>query len=858
MVNRKRTHDDESPTTKPVTLSVEQAFRFFGHTLFGTLAALSLLFCVLVCEGVFERVGRPFVGFTMTAEGFVNPVSLDVWGANEAGLRRWDRIIRVDGEKARSTPHVMERATAGIVPRHITYEVKGLDGELRQVQIPTRIFSPTDLVRSHAGQSLLGLVFVFIAILLYLLRPATAESWTFFAFFASLGVAMASVVDLTFLWELPPIYPYIGPFLGVFGLVLVGVVSGAYARSMRRIRSSRWLRTLMFAVTAGGISIATGLALGLYWTQGDIHRYLVVDSLMYSWLALTTAIAVVTLIIAYRRSKAVRRRTRLRQILWAWPVGAGIPTLNLFAGHVLDMTGVSLLWNGFILLVPISTADAIVRHDLLDLSNRARRLIGGFTVAAVVGIALGFAMWAASQFLQLRDAAGMVALAALLFAIAAPLTHRVQMYVDQLLLSAPYDAGRLLADFSARASTAHHLHEVSALLDETLRTSVRPEAFELYRLDRNERMLLPQGEHGQPAKVEAHLSDLLERSEPALFDDEEAAPKELNRAWIALRLAVANEPVGLLTLSAPLDQRPYEAGDVAFVASLAGPLAAALVNTRSYEQVEALNQDLEKRVRSRTRELSEANEELARLNTRKDELVATISHDFRSPLAIIRQNVQTIMRDLRSMDEEDLTHFLEGVARQESRLTSMCTNLLDLARLKENRIVSEAVDMAQLADQLLQGFEVRARQAGVRLWLECAPDAPLWVRGDPERLGQVLQNLLDNALKFTSKGGDVRVRMFRDTDFPGPLLRMEIIDSGFGVPADALPRLFEPFFQVPLQTHVGLGSGLGLAIAKAVVDAHDGRIEVHSEEGKGTTFIIRLPGKNAPEPAPSRQSSAAS
>ena len=842
-MNQKKAHDEADPTAMPAPLSFESAIRYAGHALFGALAALSLLFCVLVCEGVLERVGRPFVGFTMTAEGFVNPVSLDVWGANDAGMRRWDRIVSVDGEVARSTLDVMERATAGIVPRPVTYVVEGLDGEVRTIQIPTRIFNPTDLIRSHAGQSLLGLVFVVIAVLLYILRPATPESWSFFAFFASLGVAMSSVVDLTFLWKLPPIYPYIGPFLGVFGLVLVGVVSGAYARSMRRLRSARMLRTLMWLLTGGGLSVSVVLSFGLYLTQDDIQRYLVFDSMMYSWLAFTSVVAVLTLIIAYRRSKAVRRRTRLRQILWAWPVGAGIPTLNLFVGHVMEMTGVSLLWNGFIVLVPISTADAIVRHDLLDLSNRARRLIGGFTVAALVGIGLGFAMWAAAEFLRLRDAAGMVALAALLFAIAAPLTHRVQLYVDQLLLSAPYDAGRLLADFSARASTAHHLREVSALLDETLRTSVRPEAFELYRLDRNERLLLPQSEYGHPTKVEPHLSELLERSEPALFDDEEAAPKELKRAWIALRLAVANEPVGLLTLSAPIDQSPYEAGDVAFVASLAGPLAAALVNTRSYEQVEALNQDLEKRVQSRTRELSEANEELARLNVRKDELVATISHDFRSPLAIIRQNVQTILRDLRMMEPEDLTHFLEGVARQESRLTSMCTNLLDLARLKENRTLSEAVDMSQLADQLLQGFEVRARQAGIRLWLEATPDAPVWVNGDPERLGQVLQNLLDNALKFTPDGGDVRVRMSRDADFPGPLLRMDIMDSGCGVPADALSRLFEPFFQVPLQTHVGQGSGLGLAIAKAVVDAHDGRIEVQSEEGKGTTFIIRLPGK---------------
>lgn len=821
--------------------------RRLGHLVFAALATLAVLFCLQVGKGVLDLVGQPFIGFTLTDEGFVNPVSLEVWGADRAGLRRWDRIVAVDGQLVFSGALARQEALRGEVGRNVVYQVEGLDKDERFVQIPTRSFTPSDAIKSHASQALLGLVFVLIAIFLYVLRPGTAEAWSFFAFFASVGVAMASVVDLTMLWTLPPVYPFIGPFFGVFGLILVGVITGAYTRAMRRDRRARILRRLMWALTFAAFSVATAISTGLYLTLGDMPRYLVVDNVMYSWLAAATGIGLVALIIAYQRSRSVRRRARLRQMLWAWPVGAGIPTLSLFLGHVLEVTGVSLLWNGFVVLVPLSTADAIVRHDLLDLSNRARRLIGGVTVAAVIGIGLGFALWASVQFLNLTDAGGMVALAALLFAVAAPVTHRVQRYVDQLLRSAPYDAGRLLADFTARASTAMHLHDVTSQLKKTLEASVNPAAFELYRLDRNEQLLLPEVGHGRRSPVDDALSSLLERTDPALFDDEEPAPAELGDAVIALRLAVANEPVGLLVLSGRADSRPYEAGDVAFVSSLAGPLAAALVNTRAYEEVEALNQELEQRVQERTRELREANLELALLNERKDELVATISHDFRSPLAIIRQNVQTILRDLGFMERDDLQHFLEGVARQEGRLTSMCTNLLDLARLKHTRAPDERVDLADLAEGLLAGFEVKAQQAGVDLGLELLPDAPVVVRGDAGRLGQVLQNLVDNAIKFTPSGGAVGIRLApqvgeREGDGPARL-RVEVSDTGCGVPAPDLERVFEPFFQVPRQTHVGQGSGLGLAIAKAVVDAHGGEISVSSVEGEGTTFVIVLAGE---------------
>jgi len=365
---------------------------------------------------------------------------------------------------------------------------------------------------------------------------------------------------------------------------------------------------------------------------------------------------------------------------------------------------------------------------------------------------------------------------------------------------------------------------------------VQPATVRLFRLDRSERVLLPVFGSGHPLDVLGPLEGLLESPEPAVFDDERPTPKALAPAALSIRLAVAGEPVGLLALSARSDERPYEGGDVAFVSSLAGPLAAALVNTRAYEEIEALNQELEARVIARTRELEDKNAELALLNERKDELVATVSHDFRSPLAIIRQNVQTMLRDLGQMEAADLRYFLEAVSRQEGRLASMCENLLDLARLKQTRAPSDDVHMGRLVASLVEGFRPRADDAGVALEVTVEEGAPLVVKGDADRLGQVLQNLVDNAIKFTPPRGQVRVRLGADE---GRLI-LCVEDSGCGVPASALHRLFEPFFQVPRASHAGQGSGLGLAIAKAVVDAHGGVIEVFSEEGAGTRFVLSL------------------
>lgn len=824
-----------------------------GHLVFGVLALVALLLCGSVVVGIFDMVGKPFVGFSLVEEGLVNPVGLSTWGAQPAGFVMWDRVIAVDGELVFSKDDILERALSRPVGSPVVYQVEGQAGDARFVQEATRVFTASDLIKSHTSLALLGLVFVVIAVLLYFLRPGSPEAWSFFGLFASIGVAMCSVVDMTLLWRLPPLFPLVGPFLGTLGLILVGVITRAYIKwdgarvleggyevgepGFSADREQRPQRRI-WALTLFCLVVSSVIAALLMSSTGNRARYAVLDSVFYTWLALCMVANLVLLAIAYLRGHSPRRRARIRQILWAWPVGAGIPILNLFLGHVLHLSPMSMIWNGFLLLVPISTADAIVRHDLLRLNRTARRLVGGLTVAAVVGMGLGLALWAAVQFLHLDDAPAMVALAALMFAVAAPATHRVQSHVEDLLRSRRYDASRLVADFTARASTSTHLPDVIGQLKSTFQASIRPSSFELYRLDREARRLVPQVGSGV-LDVE-NVQPWLERADAIVIDDEMPAPPAVGRAALAVRLAVANEPVGLLVVGPRPESTPYEDHDVAFVAALAGPLAAALVNTLSFDAVERLNRELEARVVARTAELEQKNHELATLNQRKDELVATISHDFRSPLAVIRQNVQTILRDLPHMDHDDLKSFLEGVARQEDRLTALCTNLLDLARLKQKAPPQELVDLGDVARRLVDDFQTRARSARVTLTLDVAPDAPRVVRGDPDRLGQVLQNLVDNALKFTPAGGSVSVKLGR-AEGPRPLL-VEVHDTGVGVPPDAIPRLFEPFFQVPTNAYAGQGSGLGLAIVKAVIDAHGGAVEVRSAEGRGTTFVIALDG----------------
>jgi signal transduction histidine kinase len=843
---------------KPYTAVV----RLLSHLVFVALAVACLYAGVLTTLGVFRLVDKPFPGLSLIEEGLVNPVGLSSWGGGRAGFRMWDRILAVDGELVFHKDDIMARALDRPVGATAVYQVVGLDGSERFVELQTRLFTPSDLIRSHTTLALLGLIFIVVAILLYGLRVGTPEAWAFFLFFAALGIVMVSVVDMTVLWRLPPLFPAVAPFLGVLGFILVSVITRAYTRTdgtrllegrpepgepgfVEEHRPRRQRLQLRVVMASGVGLVVSALVSSLMLQVGSERaRYAVIDNVFYSWLAICALACFALLVLAYRRGRSPRRRARIRQILWAWPVGAGIPIINLFCGHVLELWPMSQIWNAFLLLVPLSTADAIVRHDLLRLNDTARRLVGGITVAAAVGVVLGFVLWGAVTTLKLDDASAMVALAAVLFAVAAPLTHQIQSHVESLLRQTAYDAGRLAASFTAKASTSNRLDDVVAELLQVTRRSIRPLSLEVWRLDAAQdgvTRLVPLLSKRRPILVEGAVLQTLDHSEPQVCDDEQPAPAVFGdasgEAAIIVRLAVAGEPVGLMVLGERSDGKPYEGTDVAFVGSLAGPLAAALVSTLAFEAVERLNLELEARVQTRTAELAQKNDELAELNQRKDELVASVSHDFRSPLAIIRQNVQTVLRDLGSMDKDDLKMFLQAIGRQEARLTSMCTNLLDLARLKQRESPRDPVDLRSLARMISDGFSSRAASKGVSLRLELE-DRDLIVAGDVDRLGQLVQNLVDNALKFTPDGGTIVLGI---TALGNDAVTLVVQDSGIGVPENALSRVFEPFFQVPNQSFVGQGSGLGLAIVKAVVDAHGGAVVVDSTEGSGTRFVVTLP-----------------
>ncbi|MHB1583577.1 MAG: ATP-binding protein [Acidimicrobiales bacterium] len=244
----------------------------------------------------------------------------------------------------------------------------------------------------------------------------------------------------------------------------------------------------------------------------------------------------------------------------------------------------------------------------------------------------------------------------------------------------------------------------------------------------------------------------------------------------------------------------------------------------------------------------EQNARLKELDTMKSQLVASVSHELRTPLTSIVSFTGLLREGLGADPVEDQEEFLDIIGRNTERLIRLVDDLLFLDKLDSNLmpLEFEAVNLPQLVTQAVASIRPRAESQGLEMAVETAPGPPLL--GDPQRLGQLVDNLLANAVKFTPEGGRVSVRVTPQRDG----WSLEVADTGIGVPDDEQSEIFERFFRASNARRQAMaGSGLGLAIVKRIVQAHGGGIEITSGEGEGTTCAVTLPGAARPVPTSS-------
>lgn len=232
-------------------------------------------------------------------------------------------------------------------------------------------------------------------------------------------------------------------------------------------------------------------------------------------------------------------------------------------------------------------------------------------------------------------------------------------------------------------------------------------------------------------------------------------------------------------------------------------------------------------------------ERLAKINKLKSEFVSVASHQLRAPLTSFRWALNFLINDS-GLPPEKQMEYLTVLKNNNDRMVKLVNDLLDVSKIEFNSIkllFKQKISLVDTAKETIEDLAPLAKASNVTIELRAAPDLPK-IKGDPEKIKTVFQNIIDNAIKYIKTKGEIWINIDKNNHF----LKVSVGDTGVGIPKGQQKYIFQKFFRSDnVMKYQVIGTGLGLFIAKAMVEAHGGKIGFYSEEGKGSTFWFALP-----------------
>ncbi len=286
-------------------------------------------------------------------------------------------------------------------------------------------------------------------------------------------------------------------------------------------------------------------------------------------------------------------------------------------------------------------------------------------------------------------------------------------------------------------------------------------------------------------------------------------------------------------------ETPLTEGDEELITILANQIGQALENARLFETTWRAHQELENKVKERTRELTLALEEVKNISKRKTDFVSSVSHELRTPLTSVKGYASILLASKLWVLPDEVRARLEKINKHTDELVQFVNDLLDISRIESGKVTmkQEAQDLTRITAEVSDLLGVLLKEKKIGLSCNIADDAKS-VFVDYNQIKRVFINIINNALKFTPPGGKITIKSYK----AGEQAQIDISDTGCGIPEEAQSKIFEEFYRVdnPINQEVK-GTGLGLTLVKNIIEAHKGKIWVKSKVGTGSTFSFTLP-----------------
>lgn len=567
----------------------------------------------------------------------------------------------------------------------------------------------------------------------------------------------------------------------------------------------------------------------------------------------STFFSVAAIVILWKRYTAAKGEERQQYL--SVLVGI-ILMLGLIIATVLIPT-MALGTNIFVSFIPfytlcfqVFTAFAIARQRLLDIRPVVSKtiayilLIGSFGFLYSFTIAIGTSRFTSAAIHPVILAISTVLTLMMAFSFQYA-KQALEKLTDRFLYRNRYDAAAVLYDLSRIMASSLRMEDLThGLLTELrMRLHITRAGFILMQ----DNVITSVASEGFDSHLDLYDDDMRilgESTKAIVFDElEDSIEKDILRTIglsIAMPLRTEGSLIGLFVLGEKASGDIYSTQDVHFLSIVASESAVAIQNALAYEEIRRFNITLKDEIDRATTDLKAANEKLELLDKLKDEFVSVASHELRTPMTAIKSYTWLVLHGKAGPLTPKAQEYIDRVYQSTERLIHLVNEMLDVSRIEGGRVKLslESFDPAKLLTDIREEFTARTSEKNIHLSIE--PDSSITeLSADREKIHQVLENLIGNALKFTPQGGTIAVGMHKN----GTSVEFQVTDSGMGIRAEDLPKLFQKFGRLEnsLVAMPGNSTGLGLYISKQYVELHSGTINVTSVFGKGSTFSFTLP-----------------
>lgn len=579
-------------------------------------------------------------------------------------------------------------------------------------------------------------------------------------------------------------------------------------------------------------------------TPYRIETYQIIRTVSEAILLVNLIFGILLLIKKYKSTKDITGRTKIEWIFWGMGIGAGpfilfwlIP--NIFKFDYLISEEVIIL---FLIFIPVSLTIAVVKYQVLDIEILIKRSIVYFILIGVLLFLYSELIFLFSNYfteLLGNDSKYIYVFSAIFIALLLnPLRKWIKSFVDKMFYRERYVFDKAIKRISLLTKECHTYEDLGKMLIREITSLIPVKSIAIAaRTASGDRIrILAQNNFDnlnnnigalrlKKLKLKFNLPfSLKQKAEPDLQYSSKLETV-LKRWHIAFVVPIAlnqTEAAGAIILGDKLSGIKYSVSDYELLNTIASTAALAVKRLELQETLILEELELEK-----TKEISEL----------KSYFVASVSHDLKTPLSAIKIFTELLQNDKISKDKSK--EYLDIINGETDRLKRMIENVLDYSKIEKGlkQYSFKKININESAEEVLSrmNYELNMKKFKVD---KCLESHPLYISADPDAVNSVLENLISNSIKYSEKNRQLSITTKQNNGDAEIIIE----DSGKGISPDNLSHIFEAFYrEASAESSNVKGAGLGLSIVKNIVNAHHGKIELNSKEGKGTTFKIKFP-----------------